>query len=102
DGKVFMSGPGQRRRIGPAKKRLAVDLPLDGAPAPGDGPVIAAAGGHPEVLALRLAAVVVLVVAADHREAVVPAAEDEDVAGRGVGPLVGVERLPVAVELDLE
>src|SRR4051812_17510012 len=91
---VLVPRAGQRRRVVPGQEGLTVDLPVDGPAAPGDGPVVAAPGDDAHVAPLDLAAVVVLVVATDHAERVVPAPEDEHVAGRHVGALVGVERLP--------
>src|SRR5260221_13708868 len=91
DAQVLVPRARERLRVGPREKGLAIDLPVDRAPTPRHRPVIRSAGLDARVGALGLATVVVLVEAAQDREAVVPAAEDQHVPGRRVGAAVVVE-----------
>src|SRR6185312_17061887 len=64
-GQVAVRRAGQRLGVGPRQERLAVDLPVQGAMAVGDGEVVAAAGLDPLVGPLGLAAGAVLFLPAD-------------------------------------
>src|SRR6185312_6797038 len=100
EGEVAVPAALERAPVVEREERLAVDLPLDVAALARDAPVVLLAFDDVHVHA-RLAIGAVLVHARDRRDLVVPAAEDEDVAGGGVRRRGG-EALAVAPDLDLE
>src|SRR5688572_21162718 len=100
---VLVAGADQRPRVVVLEERRGhvVDVPGHQLALADDPPLVLLAALDPDVGALlELAAV--LVAARDHRLRVAPAAEHQDVAGRGVAAAVGVERPAVAEQLDLD
>src|ERR1039457_5907742 len=95
DGEKFVSRSGQRLGSVPGKIGRAVDLPVDDPAPTSDGEMV----GPPEddrrlrafAIARGLDRLVVFAQAADDAFAVVPATEDDHVAGRIVAALVGIE-----------
>ena len=97
----------ERRGVGPRQERRAVELPVNGSALTGDGEMVGAAHLDRRGLSWSpgscgLDRFVVLAQPADDAVAVVPSAQNDDVASWVVASLVRVEGLAIAVELDLD